>query len=908
MDGYTLSKWTELRIRLDECHTDIDIIVLSGVESNKAQNDILQTYDIPGFRYITNISGDKEESGICFYISKRIKCQLIEINSVAQSIQNISLCILENGDYFGCLCNSTESVFESIIRLFVDHKVFLVGNITALSVLHLDKLNFKILSCDRTSDVQIMCQTSNIGYTSNTEHAGLGNSPNALHEIEYLQCAIPRDARQSTVIHHFDRVDIDKIIAPLRLNSFHHISIEHALAIIYKHIYYPYLHAVHKEETIQKVSPLWINKTIVDICMKKLQVWSRFEDDQMCSERYNLYTDNLEYKILKAKVCFEGSLLGKINDGLSLNADYSLVKPEDETVESLRTSDGSPIITDMAIAEEFSTHFQNVFVPEDAYLYFAPQSSPRTIDLDKLVITTDNILHAIEDSNTPGPGPDGIKVDVVKHIAPYLLIPLRIIFNRCLNEVNSIPQKWKLAKVRAKHKKESKHKTDNYRPLSITSYICKLLERIIVDYIDGSFVHGNVLSKRQHGYKGIRCSTTNLLECIDVCTTAIRRGDPVDIVYMDLAKAYDTVPHRKLIMILEEIGLPPQLVSWIKDFLTDRKQYVSVKKCKSTTRDVISGVPQGSTISNLLFIIFVNNLPELVRSHIFMYCDDIKLVSVLTRGRNGQYVSDNLQEDVFALNKWATNMKMKFSPRKCKIMHLGDYNPRNTYYIRDSFGVRSPVEETTLHIDLGIRVDDKLSFSEHCQYVADEAMKRVKTMKLKFSYLHSDVFYHLYCQYIRSKLEYATCVYSPSSASDQDLLENVQREAVMSIDNLNHLNYSERLKHIQLPTLLHRRKRADLVQFFRYYRNTENLDRHFDAFKCNRVGEVPDNECNYHSCAVKVETSCCEPRQNFFFLRAARWWNELSEETVSAPNVEIFTALLDVELKNDNIYEYRFST
>ena len=197
----------------------------------------------------------------------------------------------------------------------------------------------------------------------------------------------------------------------------------------------------------------------------------------------------------------------------------------------------------------------------------------------------------------------------------------------------------------------------------------KLIRSSILEFL------GDLITKHQHGFvKGKSC-LTNLLETFECVIDLLETGVPVDLLYFDFTKAFDRVPHYRLISKLENLGIKGKLLNIIKDFLTDRKFRVSVEGSFSTSKDILSGIPQGSVLGPLLFLIYVNDLPEYVKSPIKLFADDLKLIG---NAENRSIIDDDLK----GLELYESLWLLDFKHEKCKVMHTSvNSNPCNEYYL-----------------------------------------------------------------------------------------------------------------------------------------------------------------------------------------------------------------------------------
>ena len=251
---------------------------------------------------------------------------------------------------------------------------------------------------------------------------------------------------------------------------------------------------------------------------------------------------------------------------------------------------------------------------------------------------------------------------------------LTIIFNKSLIDVE-VPLDWKLANVVPVFKKGDRETIENYKPISLTSIVSRIMEKLIkhklVEFLDKY----KLILKSQHGFTNRRSCLTNLLEYLEYVTDIIDQGDSADVIYLDFSKAFDKVSHSGLLKKLWKIGVRDKLLKWLGNWLVGRKQRVVLNGAESDWVDVTGGAPQGSVLGPLLFIIYANDLELGVNCRIFKFADDSKMV---VRLRN---IEDNFngQRGLERLTGWADKWDMVFNESKCKVIHMGTSNVNFSY-------------------------------------------------------------------------------------------------------------------------------------------------------------------------------------------------------------------------------------
>eukprot|EP00745_Piridium_sociabile_P035972 TRINITY_DN63634_c0_g1_i2.p1 TRINITY_DN63634_c0_g1~~TRINITY_DN63634_c0_g1_i2.p1 ORF type:complete len:797 (-),score=144.14 TRINITY_DN63634_c0_g1_i2:185-2575(-) len=550
-------------------------------------------------------------------------------------------------------------------------------------------------------------------------------------------------------------------------------------------------------------------------------------------------------------------------------------------VSELKDIDGTTVSSDKSKAEILNKYFCTVFTQEDTDN--VPNFEDRAFDntLEEINITPELVwekLFALDPKKAMGP--DDIPPLILKECSHELALPISILMQKSINE-GVVPKLWRQANVTPIFKKGKKNDPGNYRPVSLTCVICKVMESIVRDHLVEHFTVNKLLSKYQHGFVKGRSCTTNLVTMLKLWTDVIEKGGEIDTVYLDFAKAFDTVPHVRLLRKLYGYGVRGQVLCWVEKFLADRKQRVTVNGSASEFGDVMSGIPQGSVLGPMLFLCFINDLPETVESMILIFADDTKLSSSVPDRVNV------LQKDLDNLQEWSETWKLKFNASKCKVMHLGKQEDPHKYSM-NAGNATVGLESCSVEKDLGVHFDDELKFRIHVDIKVEKASNLLNMIRRNFVSLDIVSLPVLYKTLIRPLLEYGNVAWDVRLKKDQRLLESIQHRATKMIPQLNKLAYEERLRALKIPTLYYRRARGDMIECFKYLTG---------LYQVPDVDKLLERDSNTktrgHSKKLKknrVESTC---QRNFFAVRVVNAWNSLPESVVSAPTLSSFKARLD---------------
>lgn len=556
--------------------------------------------------------------------------------------------------------------------------------------------------------------------------------------------------------------------------------------------------------------PVWFSESLKSCINEKNNVHKRFK-------RFGNPRDYDEFRLLRSrskkliKECYDSyitSVEESLSDSTKLFFSYIKSKRSNPSIPDTVKFGSRTVTGGQAAAELFSEFFSSVFESDAGTCDPRVEESGLGYSLSLVHVTVDEVhdkLLAL--SPNKGAGPDGIPPSFIKQCASALSPPLCMIYNKSL-QMGEFPSIWKVAHIVPIHKAGDSSDCANYRPISMLSCFSKVLESLIYEHL---YHHVKpLLHQEQHGFVAGKSTVSNLLEYTNYICKAFNDHGQVDSIYTDFQKAFDRVNHRVLLLKLKAVGIHGSLLRWLESYITNRSQLVALKGYLSKPASIVSGVPQGSHLGPLLFILFINDLIPKFQNTPLLYADDLKIF------RRIESVRDciQLQIDIDTLLDWCADNGMSLSIKKCSIISFTrKRNPIVFNYAMDSV----PLERKSVIRDLGVLFDDKLSFNCHFEMLSKKCNKLTgficrasKEFKCPSSLLT------LYKSLVLSQLEYASVIWAPQYNTYIDMLESTQRRLVRILTFRSGLKrelttYEDRLRFFKLKTLECRRKIQDLV-------------------------------------------------------------------------------------------------
>ncbi len=553
-------------------------------------------------------------------------------------------------------------------------------------------------------------------------------------------------------------------------------------------------------------------------------------------------------------------------------------------VAPLVSPDGSTAVSDAEKATVLGEQFCSIFTKDNGLLpaFEGKRSDSSFADFVITAESVRKVLCKLEPKY--GNDPDGIPSAILRILSYELAEPLAALFRESLAS-GVLPVTWKMADIVAIFKKGSSSVPGNYRPVSITSSVCRVFERILYEHLMYYIRMHRLISDEQFGFLKRRSTELQLLLCVDAWSKSLDENRSIDTVYIDLAKAFDTVCHSKLLYKLEyAFGIRGNVLQWISSFLNGRLQRVKVGTAASEYKPVLSSVPQGSVLGPLLFLLYVNDVAAVLPLEVClkMFADDIKLFLSYRHAQERRVLQDSL----CTLSLWCSDNQLVIQCPKCASMTLGHAQP-------ESYDIAGqPIVIVDTMLDLGISVDISLSFRAHISSIVRKAYKSLSVLFKGFCTDNLSALQLAYTCYVRPTLEYACTVWSPvlhrrsplACLSSIDMLESVQRyftRRLLKRCKISEMSYLDRLNFLKLEALELRRLKLSMNMVYKIMHGLVDVN-------VSDFFELGTSYTRGHSWKLKSPRFMKDVRQNSFAVAVVPVWNSLPESVVSSPSLSCF--------------------
>ncbi len=523
---------------------------------------------------------------------------------------------------------------------------------------------------------------------------------------------------------------------------------------------------------------------------------------------------------------------------------------------------------------------------------FKPPNITYPFTDESMEFSVNDVIEAIDDIKpNASSGPDEIPVTLLKNCKEAIAIPIHLIWSKSLASEEA-PAFYKFSNVSPLHQKDSKALPSNYRPISLTSHVIKVFERIIRKKLVLHLEMNNLICNKQHGFRSGRSCLTQLLHHFDDVLESLTNNCDFDSIYLDYAKAFDKVDHKLLIRKLHLYAINPKIIKWIESFLSDRKQAVVVDGHLSFLALIISGVPQGTVLGPILFLIFINDIEHCItKSIIRCFADDTRVSKSVTCEQDVSL----LQDDLFSVIQWSERNNMTLHMDKFEYM-CHQHNRRSTLvelpFVSELYQYSISHDKSLTPVgqlrDLGVLISNDLSWTPHIKTIANKARQKAAWVFSVFQTRSPVIMLTLYKSMVRSLLEYCSPLWHPSKISDIQELESVQKAFSARITGMSDLHYWDRLQRLSLMSLQRRRERFILLHMWKILHHHTSNDINVQFVSRPRLGNlaVIPSTCRYSSAANQSLYDCS------FAVTGPKLWNAMPYRLNTISDQEHFKSQL----------------
>lgn len=597
---------------------------------------------------------------------------------------------------------------------------------------------------------------------------------------------------------------------------FNGLSVEKDLDLFYDLLSYGIEQFIPTKVCKSNTDPPWYNRELKNLKNIKAKAYKRYMKSKQ-------RTDYTAYSAVRRRFDFLQSTryqkyLGDTQNNLTNDPSKFW-----SYVDLKRKTTGFPArMTYKEIVSDENTHPSSLFATFFSEVYTDSPDLPEPngqnwlpmFNVGSIALSYAEVFRGLFCINTSkGSGPDNVHPLLLSKCAKSLTEPLQFLFNLSLS-TGVFPKRWKTSSITPIFKSGSRMNVTNYRGISILPTLGKFFESLVTDILATQL--RPIISTSQHGFLKGRSTITNLTEFTHIVSNIIESGLQLDVVYTDFSKAFDKINHTLLLAKLAKLGIHSSLLDWLRSYLSDRQQYVNIHNVRSGTFNVLSGVPQGSHLGPLLFVIFINDIKSVLKNcDCLLYADDLKLY------RSIKHSSDAIliQNDLDMLVHWCKNNGLCLNVKKCFCMtYSRKTSPMKfVYSINDVALVR-----LTEVRDLGVVFDSRLLFERHIEIKIAKAYSMLGFVKrICVDFTNLAALRSIYCAHVRSHLEFASVVWSPHYRSYCDRIESIQKKFIIyALRNLVVRNnfalppYLERCVRLNLETLERRRVNASIFLMF----------------------------------------------------------------------------------------------
>ena len=652
----------------------------------------------------------------------------------------------------------------------------------------------------------------------------------------------------------------------------------------------------NKYITTDDKDPVWMNETIKSKIKARNKLYKqyvengRFESDFIITEASIAEINDL---ITSAKDLYYNNFAKRLNNpSLQAKTYWSILK-------TFYNDKKNPIIPLLLIDDKFVTDIQtkaNIFNK-----FFADQCTPlkngSVLPKNQIFLTQSRIctldfneeelMKIIRNLKVhKAHGHDDISIRMIKICDKSILKPLILLFENSIKS-SYYPDIWKKSNIIPVHKKNDKQLVNNYRPISLLPIFGKIFEKIIFNRIYNFLSEENLLNNKQSGFRPSDSCVNQLLSVTHEIFEAFDCNPTLEVrsVFLDISKAFDKVWHEGLLYKLKSMGISGELIKLLENYLSNRLQRVVLNGQTSPWRPVLPGVPQGSILGPLLFLIYINDLPNRLKSNAKLFADDTSLFTIVKDTNESANILNN---DLSLISRWAYDWKMLFNPDPQKLAHEVIFSKKKQSQSHPTISLNNiPVERASYQKHLGIILDEKLNFKQHVDNAILKINKGISVIKkLRYS-LPRKSLVTIYKAFLRPLIDYGDIIYDqPQNESFCEKLESVQYKAALAITGAIQGTSREKIyQELGLESLKNRRWYKRLCCMFKI------MNEEAPKYLTNMIpkGQQTIVTRNSNIPTFYCRTDCFK---HSFFPSTLKYWFNLDDSIRNSESVAIFKSRL----------------
>ena len=640
-------------------------------------------------------------------------------------------------------------------------------------------------------------------------------------------------------------------------------------------------HIPNKVINVRPTDPSWLTTNIRKLIRKRKRFYLKYKKTKANSDYdvYKKFRNHVNNEIKKSKQAENDKLSDKLKSNNLGPKDWwktlkSFIKPSQSSNMPPLINQGEVTSDNKGKAEVLNDFFssQNNIDEGEATVLDDSVENRQGNTIDSIQLTPPEVETCLRSLKTgKAAGPDTINNRILKEVSGPLSSPLCDLFNYSLTS-GHFPDEWKKANITPIYKKDDPSDPSNYRPISLLSAVGKVLEKLVHKHVFKFCCDNAIITSFQSGFVPGDSTVNQLIDIYNTFCKALDDCKEVRAIFCDVSKAFDRVWHKGLLYKLNKAGITGPLLSWFTNYLSNRKQRVVLPGTSSNWKPINAGVPQGSILGPLLFLIYINDIVEDIHCNIRLFADDTSLYIVV---EDPLTASQMLNSDMAKIHQWANKWLVKFNPAKSESMLFSRkvIRPFHPPILMDN----QAISEVTTHKHLGVTFSNDCTWHAHLEQIKKKAWQRINIMrKLKFL-LDRKSLQTIYFSFIRPLLEYADVVWDNCTDYEVEELEKIHREAARIVTGATRLVSTERLdRETGWDSLACRRNKHKIIMMHKIYNGLSPA--YLSALVPATIGaNVPYTLRNPNN----IRTVQCHSELYYksFLPSAIRIWNSLPEDT-----------------------------